>query len=295
MGRRHLHAGRVLDDVAVVGVVDPSYADHDPVPGVNVLPSLEDLLALGVDACVVATPSPDHVSTVRLLAEAGVHVLIEKPLAMDSAQCRHIVAWYEGTGLTALVGHVERFNGALLAMREHLRSGAIGEVTQIVTRREAGPPRRTDGGDVLLDLGTHDFDLVAWLTASSIEVASCTTSAVGCAPRDEAVEVELSLVGGIVSRHSLSWRAQQRVRTVTVHGSSGVLTADLLRGELGRSRPGVAVAAPDPITAQLRSWCDRITGRVEPEPLVAGASLEDGARAVAIAELARSSGHLTRH
>lgn len=291
MGRRHLRSGRVLDDIEVVGVADPSYADHDPVPGVNVVPSLDDLLELGVDACVVATPSPDHVGSACALADAGVHVLIEKPLAMDSEQCRRILACYEGTRLAARVGHVERFNGALLALREQVQAGAIGELTQIVTRREAGPPRRADGGDVLLDLGTHDFDLVAWLTGSPIEVASCATSAVGCAPPEEVADVELRLDGGIVSRHSLSWQARERVRTVTVHGTSGVLTADSLRGAPASSVPAVQDShrSHDPLTAQLRAWIDLIAGRVEPDAPMAGASLADGARAVAIAELARAS------
>lgn len=290
MGRRHLNAARHLDDVEVVGVADPSHALHDPVQDVRVVSTLDDLLALGVDACVVATPSPDHFRSALVLAAAGVHVLIEKPLAMDADQCRRLAARYEGTDLVARVGYVERFNAALLALREQVHAGVIGDVTQIVTRREAGPPRRADGGDVLLDLGTHDFDLVAWLTGSPVEVASYRTSSIGCAPPAEAIEVELTLAGGIVSRHSISSRASERVRTVTVHGTSGVLTADSLGREVSRSLPAPEVAHHDPLTAQLRAWCDLIAGRIDPDAATAGASLEDGARAVAIAELVRSEG-----
>lgn len=292
MGRRHLRAGQALEEVEVVGVADLSSTEDGSTFGVRVVASLDDLLELGVEACVIATPSPDHVSSACALADAGVHALIEKPLAMDADECRRILARFEGTGLVTSVGHVERFNGALIALREQVRAGAIGEVTQITTRREAGPPRRADGGDVLLDLGTHDFDLVAWLIGAPIDVASCATSPVGCEPPDQAVEVELTLTEGVRCHHLLSCRAPKRVRTVTVHGTSGVLSADSLLPERARSASGRQdpVPAHDPLTLQMRAWVDLIAGRVGPGPAMSVASLDDGARAVAIAELARSAG-----
>ena len=71
------------------------------------------LFAVGVDACVVATPSPDHLPTAMALAEAGIPTLIEKPLGMDPDECAQIAAAFTHAGVLAAVGHVERFHTAV--------------------------------------------------------------------------------------------------------------------------------------------------------------------------------------
>lgn len=285
MGRRHAEASQVVPGIELVGVADSSTTPHEPVGHAPVVSSLADLLALGVDACVVATPSPDHLSSALELAMAGVHALIEKPLAMDVDECNQIAAAFGGAGLVARVGHVERFNGALVALREWVMREELGEVREIVTRREAGPPRRTDGGDVLLDLGTHDFDLVAWLLSAPFEPESLTVSPLEPTPSRDALRVDVELPGGITTSHSVSWRAHERVRRVTVRGTAGTLVADSLLHELRLSPEGTALPVPrqDALTAQMQAWRDLILGRIDEHDPFGGASLEDGTRAVAIA------------
>ncbi|MEO7429998.1 MAG: Gfo/Idh/MocA family oxidoreductase [Acidimicrobiales bacterium] len=284
MGRRHLSAARATSDLEVVGVADPSAGAHGQGADVPVVGSLGALLGMGVDACVVAAPSPQHLAAAIELAAAGVHVLMEKPLAMDVAECAQIVEAFAGTDAIVRVGHVERFNPALVALRNRLEHGELGDLLEIVTRREGGPPTRHDGGDVLLDLGTHDFDLVGWLTASPVRPVSVSASPIGCAPRSEAVRVELTLAHGLVTSHSFSWCAPQRVRTLAVRGTAGTLVADTLAGDL-RSGRGESLGVPqrDPLTAQLQAWCDVIRGRLDPHDPRSGAGLLDGAQAVGVA------------
>jgi UDP-N-acetylglucosamine 3-dehydrogenase len=285
MGRRHAEAALGVAGIELVGVADSSTTPHAPIGDVRVVGSLTDLLELGVDACVVATPSPDHLSAALALAAAGAHALIEKPLAMDLEECEQIEAAFGSTPLVARVGHVERFNGALLALRARLRGGELGDLREIVTRREAGAPRRSDGGDVLLDLGTHDFDLVAWLTGTPFEPLSLTATRVGSAPSDQALRVDATVEGGLTTTHTVSWQAQERVRQVTVRGTAGALVADSLAQELRSSPHGapVPVLRHDALTLQLETWRDLILGRLDGDDGLAGASLADGARAVAIA------------
>jgi UDP-N-acetylglucosamine 3-dehydrogenase len=285
MGRRHAEAARAVGGIEVIGVADSSTTRHAPVGDVRIVGSLADLLVLGVDACVVATPSPDHVSSAIELATAGAHALIEKPLAMDADECRQIETAFGRTRLEARVGHVERFNSALLALRERLLRGDLGELREIITRREAGPPRRSDGGDVLLDLGTHDFDLVGWLTGVPFEPVSLTASRIGRAPSDQALRVDAMFADGLATTHSVSWQAHAPVRTVTVRGTAGTLVADLLARELRTSPQGLSLPVHhhDALTAQLEAWRDLIVGRISGADPLAGASLADGTRAVAIA------------
>src|SRR5690606_33952121 len=108
---------------------------------------------------VVATPTAFHLSAGLELAAAGVHTLIEKPLATDADESQQLVAACEGAGLVNAVGHIERCNPALVALRERLDAGDLGEIYQVATRRQGPFPNRIADVGVVKDLATHDIDL----------------------------------------------------------------------------------------------------------------------------------------
>jgi predicted dehydrogenase len=253
------------------GVPYTGAADHGAprtALGRPVVPDLTELLALGLDACVVATPVPDHVHTATALAEAGIPTLVEKPLAMDSAECAEIAAVFAREGVPSMVGHVERFHHAVRELHLALARGELGTVLRVATRREGGPPRRRDGG-VLLDLGTHDFDLTRWLTGQTHETVTATSTGA-----DDA-EVVATLSAGAAATHRLSWRSPHPSRRIEVHCEGGLLSADTIE-------PG----GEPPVPAQLRVFVDLVQSRVDPDDTHAGASLADGAYAVTVAERA---------
>lgn len=267
MGLRHATALSAMDGVRYAGAAD--HGAPRTALGRPVVPGLGELLALGVDACVVATPVPDHVDTATALARAGVPTLIEKPLAMDSAQCARIAAAFAREGVPAVVGHVERFHRAVRELRLALARGDLGPVVRVTTRREGGPPRRRDGG-VLLDLGTHDFDLTRWLTGQTHETVAATSTGTG--PEIEDAEVVATLSGGAAATHRVSWCSPLPRRGIEVECEGGVLSADT-------SDPGGA----RPVPAQLRAFLDLVQGRLDPADATAGATLADGSYAVSIA------------
>ena len=92
------------------------------------------------------------------------HALIEKPLAPVVAAARRLVDAFEAAGLVAGVGHIERYNPALQSLRSRLEAGELGDVYQIVTRRQGPFPHRIADVGVVKDLATHDIDLTAWVT-----------------------------------------------------------------------------------------------------------------------------------
>jgi predicted dehydrogenase len=267
MGLRHAAALTELEGCEYVGAADhgaPRRALDRPV-----VPELADLLALGMDACVVATPAPDHAHTAAVLAEAGIATLVEKPLATTVEECALLEAAFATAGVPAAVGHVERFHPAVRALRLALTDGNVGPVVRVVSRREGGPPRRRDGG-VLLDLGTHDFDLTRWLTGQSHDQVRARSA--DPVPGSDSVEVEATLSGGIEAAHRVSWCSPERARTFEVHCAGGVLLADT-------TDPG---AAP-PVPAQLQAFRDLVLGRQEHDGRDGCATLADGAYAVAVA------------
>ena len=171
--------------------------------------------------------------------------------------------------MLAAVGHVERFHTAVRELQAALARGDLGPVVRVATRREGGPPRRRDGG-VLLDLGTHDFDLTRWLTGLSHEQVAAHSTDDG--PGTDAAEVVATLSGGAEATHRFSWRAPHRAREIEVHCAGGVLVADT-------TDPG----AEPPVPAQLRAFRDLVLGRLDPADARACASLSDGAYAVEVA------------
>jgi UDP-N-acetylglucosamine 3-dehydrogenase len=267
MGMRYATALSSMDGLVYAGAAD--HGAPRTALGQPVVASLADLLAVGVDACVVATPTPDHVHTSTALAEAGVPTLVEKPLAMEPQQCAQVAAAFTRAGVLAAVGHVERFHTTVRELRVALARGDLGPVVRVATRRESGPPRRRDGG-VLLDLGTHDFDLTRWLTGLSHERVSAHSTDDG--PGTDAAEVVATLSGGAEATHRFSWRSQHPAREIEVHCAGGVLVADT-------REPG----SEPPIPVQLRAFADLVLGRLDPADAGACASLSDGQYAVEVA------------
>ncbi len=167
MGRHHLRVLRELPGVDLVGAADPSPAARATVELDTVTADIDELLALGLDLCVVAAPTLAHAEIGLRLADAGIPALIEKPLAADSASCSKLAEEFEKRGLIGCVGHVERYNMALLAMRHHLAHGELGPLFQVATRRQGPFLGRIRDVGVVMDLATHDIDLTCWVTGAS--------------------------------------------------------------------------------------------------------------------------------
>ena len=155
MGRHHVRNARATDGVDLVALADPG-GDRFGVAGdLPVRRGVRELIDAGIDAAIVATPTALHEEAALALAEAGVHALIEKPLAASVEEGTRIRDAFAAASLVGAVGYVERCNPALIDMRARIASGQLGEIEQIVTRRQSPFPAR------ISDVGNH---LVNWLT-----------------------------------------------------------------------------------------------------------------------------------
>src|SRR5688572_378239 len=135
MGRTHARVPGSLVGVDLVAVADPSGDRHGVAGPRPVEADLRALLAHGLDYCVVAVPATMHEQVGLALAEAGVHALIEKPLALDSATAALLAGAFRSRGLVGAVGYIERYNPALQQARARIEAGELGELYQVVTRR----------------------------------------------------------------------------------------------------------------------------------------------------------------
>ncbi|MFI1991219.1 Gfo/Idh/MocA family protein [Actinoplanes sp. NPDC020271] len=231
MGRNHARVLNLLDGVDLVGAADPSpnaVAPH----GVQVVPDLEALLKLGVDYVVVASPTGLHEELGLRLADAGVHALIEKPLAPSLEASRRLVEAFAAKGLVGAVGHIERYNPALQSLRTRLEAGELGEIYQIVTRRQGPFPGRIADVGVVMDLATHDIDLTAWVTGRQYQTVSARTASRSGRPHEDMVSAVASLEGGLMANHLVNWLSPFKERSTVITGERGSFIADTLTADL---------------------------------------------------------------
>ncbi len=166
MGRHHARVYATMKGCELVGVVDQDQdraADVAAQRGCRAFRTVEELIEAGVDAVSVAVPTTHHYASARPLLEAGVACLIEKPLAETTEAARAIKDIAERTGACLMVGHIERFNPIMRAMKSATRNGEaiVPRFVQVV-RVSPMTFRSVDIG-VVMDMMIHDLDVVLML------------------------------------------------------------------------------------------------------------------------------------
>jgi UDP-N-acetylglucosamine 3-dehydrogenase len=282
MGRHHARVLGSMPGVSLVGVADASPAARAEAPACTVTAHLEELLPLGLDLCVVAVPTRRHTEIGLELARAGVHTLIEKPLAATVTDGSALADAFERAGLVGCVGHVERYNPVLRALRCRVWDGDLGRLFQIATSRQGPYPDRIRDVGVVLDLASHDIDLTRWIAGSPYLKVSAYTTRSMARQHEDLASVAGVLRDGTVISHLVNWLSPLKERTVTVTGERGCLRADLLAKELWFQRgdladdgpaadrtgePGAAglsrcpVAWQEPLRTELENFRDAVLGK----------------------------------
>ena len=230
MGRNHARILSSLPGVTLVGIVDPLEIDGEHRG--HLMRSTEELLAQGVDYCFVAVPTVLHEEVGLLLASAGVHALVEKPLAVDALSATALTEAFETAGLIGAVGHIERYNPALRQARTRIEAGELGQIYQVVSRRQGPFPARIADVGVVKDLATHDIDLTAWMAQQPyLSVAARTAHRTG-RHHEDLVTVVGELASGVVTSHIVNWLSPFKERRTVISGERGTFVADTLTADL---------------------------------------------------------------
>ncbi len=303
MGRNHARVLGALDGVELVAIADPAVEAGSASGGVKVVRDLGELLACGIEMCVVAVPTGDHLAVGLELAAAGIHTLIEKPLANDCVEGQKLVDSFAAAGLVGGVGHVERFNPALRALHGRLEAGELGQSHQVATSRQGPFPARVRDVGVVKDLATHDFDLTAWVTGSVFVEVSAQASRRTGRPHEDLVAAVGRLADGTVTSHLVNWLSPFKQRQIVVTGELGSFTADTLTADLTFHANGVvdlgwdalsqfrgvsegdvvrfAIPKPEPLAVELGAFRDAVVGGPLAGEVV---PLADGLGALVVAE-----------
>lgn len=247
MGRHHARILRSLPGVELVGVADAMGDPHGVSGDLEVLKSVEDLINSRIDAAVVAVPTQFHEEVGLQLANAGVHALIEKPVAHSVSAAQKLVDAFESNNLIGAVGHIERFNPALMSLRKRLAAGELGEIFQIQTRRQGPFPERIADVGVVKDLGSHDIDLTAWLIGADYSSVAARTAHKSGRTHEDMVSISAELTDGTIANHIVNWLTPYKERITIVTGEKGAFAADTLTADLTFFENGVSTEAWDAV------------------------------------------------
>jgi len=304
MGRHHARVLGSLDGVELVAVVDPGGDPHGVANGRELLGSVSELIARGVDYAMVAAPTALHEAIGLELAEAGIHALIEKPLATNTPAAKRLTLAFASRGLVGAVGHIERYNPALQQMRKRLEAGDLGAVYQITTRRQGPFPARIADVGVVKDLATHDIDLTAWVARSPFESISARVAYKSGREYEDLVAAVGQLEDGTITNHLVNWLSPFKERLTIVTGERGAFVADTVTADLtfhanasvvteweavaafrGVSEGDLiryAFAKPEPLRAEHEAFRDAVLGL--PGAIERIVTMEQGLATVAVAE-----------
>lgn len=156
---------------AIAGVDLVAISDIEPKIGKQIAsrfkcqyyPDYRELLAKEkLEVVTIAVPTKLHKKVALDCIAKGIHILIEKPIASNVAEAKEIVQKAKQKGIKFTVGHIERFNPAVLKLKEMVDKGKLGRITSIVTRRIGPMPSRIKDANVVIDIGVHDIDLMNW-------------------------------------------------------------------------------------------------------------------------------------
>jgi predicted dehydrogenase len=286
LGRFHAQKYAQLAECELVAVVDGREEVSKAVAGEVGARGLSDYRELlgKVDAVSVVTPTPAHFEIAEAFLLAGAHVLVEKPITETPEQSRTLIAQAAKFKRILQVGHLERFNAAVLAAEPHINSPRFMECTRLAPYKERG----TDV-NVVLDLMIHDIDLIQSLANSEIESIEAIGTPVFSGEIDIA-NARIRFANGCVANTTASRVSMKTERKLRIFEDAAYISLDLqqkiltlIRKREGESQPGqlpvsieeANLEQGDALKSEIESFLDCI--RNNKRPLVSG---EDGLRAL---------------
>jgi len=288
LGNYHLQKYRLIDSCRLVGVADILAERAQKAAqqyGCEAFPDYRNMIGR-VDAVSIAVPTGEHFRVAADFLEAGIDVLIEKPICATTAEADKLIALARKNKLILQVGFVERFNPAVMALEKLLTRPLFIEVHRLHPFFERG----TDV-DVVLDLMIHDLDIILKLVRADIR----SLEAVGVPVLSEKIDianVRMAFAGGCIANVTASRISAKTMQKIRIFSPEGYHSVDYRKREIislskkinedGKYQivqNNVEVGSHDPLEEEIRSFVQAVRERSRPP--VSG---EDGRRALELAE-----------
>ncbi len=306
MGSNHARVLADMEKVKLVAVADLDSERAERIARRYNIPAYSDAQTLfeqeELDVVNICVPTVHHHATALQAIEQKLHVLVEKPIALSIEQGNEIVSAAYQAGVILTVGHVERFNPAVVELRQRVARRELGHIFQVDARRASPFPAHVRDVGVAIDLAVHDLDVMRYITGSEVKrVYAETAQRVHATHEDQLVSV-LRFADGTIGKLMVNWLTPTKLRELTVVGERGMfvvnyLTQDLsfyenaafestsweaigvLRGVKEGPITRCVISKKEPLLAELEAFVEAIGNGSR--PIVTG---EDGVKALALAE-----------
>jgi len=311
MGRNHARVYAEMDNVQLVAVADTDQITAERVAGIYGTKAYTDfeqmIEAERPDLVTIAVPTRAHREVSVGAARRGVHLFVEKPLAGDETEAGAIIDAARAAGVKLGVGHIERFNPAILKLKMELEAGRLGRMYQLHARRVGPFPPRIDDVGVVFDLATHELNIMEYLTDARVVSLYAETEQEIHAAHEDLLSGVIKFDNGVVGVLDINWLTPTKIRELSIIGERGMFRANYLTQDLyfhensflnghwesAMALMGVSegqtikyeIKRKEPLKAQLEAFVRAIVE--DREPVIGG---EEGLRAVMLAQLLVRSG-----
>jgi UDP-N-acetylglucosamine 3-dehydrogenase len=306
IGRHHARVYNQLDMVELVAVADVDEARRAIAARRYKIPAYADYHEMfereNPTLLSVAVPTMYHREVALAAMDRGIHVLVEKPLCLTVEDSREVISAAEAAGVVLTVGHIERFNAAIGELKPRILQGEIGRLFQLHGRRLSPFPAYIRDVGVVMDLATHELDMMQHLVGSPVERIYAETARNVHEQHEDMLTGIIRFRNGVISVLDINWLTPAKIRELRVTGERGMFLVDYITQDLffyeNRIAPShwdamalfrgveegnmlkIRVSKMEPLEAELRAFVEAV--RKGTSPLVTGL---DGLRAVALARL----------
>ena len=192
---------------------------------------LEMLDTEQLDAVTVVVPSKFHHAVGLEVIARGIHLLMEKPIAMTEAEGQDLIDAAKAKGVKLMVGHIERFNPGVVKLKQIVDEGRLGRIVSVIARRVGVMPPQIQDANVLIDLGVHDIDIISYLLGRQPDRVTANGGRALLANREDYADIFLNYgdTNGVVQ---VNWVTPVRIRSLAITGTEGYAELNYLTQKL---------------------------------------------------------------
>jgi predicted dehydrogenase len=236
MGRNHARVNWELPGVCLVAVADQNEAVVTAIGQRYNTKAYTDYRQMldeqRPDAVTIAVPTSFHLSVALEVIQRGIHLLIEKPIACDGDEGRTMIKAAQAANVLLMVGHIERFNPAVIALKKHLDNQELGHVFQVDARRQGPLPERINDVGVVVDLAVHDLDIMRYVTQAEITRIYAETEHGIHSLKEDLLSGVVRLSNGTIGTLLINWLTPTKIREFYATGEGGMFKVNYLTQDL---------------------------------------------------------------
>lgn len=185
-----------------------------------------------LDAVSIAVPTGLHKDTAIYVLGKGINVLLEKPIAPTEEEAKEIIKCAKKNNAKLMIGHIERFNQAIIELKKRLEQGDLGEIYKIDVQRIGPFPQRISDVGVIIDLSVHDLDIIDYLINSAPTRIYAETQQKLHPQFEDSVTALLSYQNGVLAVLNINYLSPTKTRVLKIFGEKGMFQVDYLNQEL---------------------------------------------------------------